>query len=157
MIEYTVYPYAHLAGLLARGDSRGISFDAAEKWLLQGSSEKGRDRFFLLPVLLHEIGHCLGLGHSSIASEVMAPYYVASRVSLTDGDRLRARTMYGVGAASVDVPMTVTEADAYLEAHKVSEHMSAAINDAIEGRASRPLAHISAYLADVQRNVDRTA
>ena len=48
---------------------------------------KGRpDSFFLLPVVLHEIGHVLGLKHLSSPEAVMGPYYNSTHINLTEAD-----------------------------------------------------------------------
>ena len=65
------------------------TFDAREDWLLQGMQQTP-GAFYLLPVALHEIGHCLGLAHGAPA-QVMSPYYVANRVALTPADVVAAK------------------------------------------------------------------
>ena len=79
-------------GTLAVADAGGITFDYHEEWLLQGMDNKP-NAFFLLPVALHEIGHCLGLTHAPLSEyrDVMNPYYVANKVRLSDNDISRAK------------------------------------------------------------------
>ena len=76
-------------GALAKADAKSLTFDAREDWLLQGMAPTP-GAFYLLPVALHEIGHCLGLAHGAPA-QVMSPYYVANRVALTPADVAAAR------------------------------------------------------------------
>ena len=58
-----------IGGMLVHADAH-IHLDMAGRWVLQGM--KGRpDSFFLLPVVLHEIGHVLGLKHLSSPEAVM--------------------------------------------------------------------------------------
>ena len=74
---------------MAKADSTTLTFDAREDWLLQGMAPTP-GAFYLLPVALHEIGHCLGLAHGAPA-QVMSPYYVANRVALTPADVVAAK------------------------------------------------------------------
>jgi predicted Zn-dependent protease len=55
---------------------------------------KGDEHYFaLLPVALHAIGHCLGLGHSDASSDVMSPYYSRDRVALSAADVERMQAL----------------------------------------------------------------
>ncbi|KAI3958205.1 hypothetical protein MKW92_029495 [Papaver armeniacum] len=59
---------AHASG---PGSGAHIHFDAAFTWSVDFSSEKSKDAFDLETVAVHEIGHVLGLDHSSIPEAVM--------------------------------------------------------------------------------------
>jgi len=74
-------------GELARAGSDYITFDFAEKWYVQSQKDQAKpNEYGILPVVFHEIGHCLGFPHSSNNSAVMAPYYVSDRISFTSAD-----------------------------------------------------------------------
>ena len=68
----------------AAGD---LYFDDDENWQFDGT---GIDVF---SVVLHELGHALGLGHSDSTSDVMYPYYRRA-TALAAGDVAAIRTMY---------------------------------------------------------------
>lgn len=78
-----------VAGSLAAAEKDFISLDIAERWLMQGQPAKAK-AYYLLPVLLHELGHVIGLTHSADTKAVMSPYYVEDRIHLTDDDKERA-------------------------------------------------------------------
>jgi hypothetical protein len=68
----------------AAGD---LYFDDDENWQFGGA---GIDVF---SVVLHELGHALGLGHSDATGDVMYPYYRRA-TALSAGDVAAIRTMY---------------------------------------------------------------
>jgi hypothetical protein len=130
-------------GLLARADEKMISFDSSERWLLRGQADdwsSGQTTFRLLPVLLHEIGHTLGLVHSDNPAVVMAPYYVAERDTLTAADVARVGALYGHTA-----PAAEAEAEVQGSAAAVAE--AAALRDSLTPSLSGD-ALVSALAAD---------
>ncbi|KAM4621374.1 matrix metalloproteinase-17b [Polymixia lowei] len=50
----------------------GVHLDAEEEWAFRKPAAEGTDLF---TVLVHELGHALGLSHSSARLSVMRPYY----------------------------------------------------------------------------------
>lgn len=73
------------------GDHAGeCHFDDAETWSLTGAGST----FDVETVALHEIGHLLGLDHSTVAGSVMFPSYGGVRRALTQDDIDGVRRLY---------------------------------------------------------------
>jgi Ca2+-binding RTX toxin-like protein len=72
--------------------SGDMVFDSGESSFWTASS--------LLAVATHEIGHAIGLGHSSISSALMAPYYNPSITAPTADDIAGARAIYGASSGA---------------------------------------------------------
>ena len=68
-----------------------LHFDDAEVWSLAGAG----NTFDLETVALHEIGHLLGLSHSTVPGSVMFPTYAGPRRALTADDIAGIRALYG--------------------------------------------------------------
>lgn len=91
-------PFDGVLGTLAHAFSppSGIfHLDAAENWVVNGgSSLSGVD---LESVAVHEIGHLLGLGHSSVEEAIMYPSITTgtTRVSLAQDDITGIQDLYG--------------------------------------------------------------
>ncbi|RCV16909.1 hypothetical protein SETIT_3G176100v2 [Setaria italica] len=75
-----------------------VHFDAAERWTVDvGSEAAGSSTMDLESVATHEIGHILGLGHSSSPEAVMYPYIDAGerKVELSVDDIDGVQLLYG--------------------------------------------------------------
>ena len=87
--------FGAVGGCLAHAEPDKIFLDSAEHWLLPNSKRKARGlQYSLLAVVVHEMGHVLGLAHSKIPADVMSPYYVENRTVLTARDAKRAKDLY---------------------------------------------------------------
>ena len=72
-----------------------IHFDEDEPWVA-GTSTVPATSKSLLAVAVHEIGHSLGLKHSSVADAIMKPLYQTSAsVELGDDDIRGVQSLYG--------------------------------------------------------------
>ena len=73
-----------------------IHFDDSEAWTI--SSNSNSNSKMLLPVAVHEIGHSLGLKHSSAPGSIMNKYYSVqnSNVILDDDDVKGIHSIYGM-------------------------------------------------------------
>ncbi len=94
ILAHGYYPPAN--GISAAGD---IHFDTAESWSIGSNID-------IFTVALHEIGHAIGLGHSSNADAVMYAYYGGPVSGLHQDDIDGAVYLYGQ-AAPVPVPATI--------------------------------------------------
>ena len=67
-------------------------FDDEEPWSIDTPAPAGR--IDLASVILHEIGHSLGLGHSAVQDAVMYPFYAGERRQLHPDDIQGIQALY---------------------------------------------------------------
>ena len=79
-------------GTLAQAGKNFIHLDAAKLWGVRGAPTKP-GAFMIFSVVLHEMGHVMGLAHSKSADDVMSPYYRPELVALTENDASRAKAV----------------------------------------------------------------
>uniref|UniRef100_A0A0D9VKU8 Peptidase metallopeptidase domain-containing protein n=1 Tax=Leersia perrieri TaxID=77586 RepID=A0A0D9VKU8_9ORYZ len=91
-------PLGTLAHAFSPTDGR-FHLDAAETWVVNGasSSRSGGVAVDLESVAVHEIGHLLGLGHSSVPDSIMYPTIRTGtrKVDLESDDVLGIQSLYG--------------------------------------------------------------
>ncbi|XP_055631877.1 matrix metalloproteinase-2 isoform X2 [Toxorhynchites rutilus septentrionalis] len=88
-----ILAHAFYPGTGIGGDAH---FDEEEKWLL--NEPLGTDGTRLFDVAVHEFGHSLGLGHSSVKEAIMFPWHHISyrgKDSIPEDDRLGIQGIYG--------------------------------------------------------------
>ncbi|XP_072400408.1 matrix metalloproteinase-14-like [Diabrotica undecimpunctata] len=66
------------------------------------STAEGRTNFFA--VLLHEVGHALGLSHSSDKKAVMYPFYQTLPTNISEDDKRGFEELYGPKSKSTSIP-----------------------------------------------------
>ncbi len=81
-----------LGGTIA-GD---MHFDVAWTWVDDPTDAAADPDFDFYTVALHELGHSLGLGHSTVFGSVMYPYYGGALRALTADDIAGIQAIYGV-------------------------------------------------------------
>ena len=115
MKKPSVLAYAYYPG---QGKASGkVVFNASYIWDLKGKGIKGKDAikkglvknvsypenilktYNLYAVLIHELGHTLGLKHDVTGkkdgADIMDPYYSVTNLDLSDRDIYRIRVKYG--------------------------------------------------------------
>ncbi|KAL6608319.1 hypothetical protein ACP70R_041382 [Stipagrostis hirtigluma subsp. patula] len=94
------YPFDGANGALAHawGPNDGrVHVDAAEQWTAANSDDAVEAAFDLETVVAHEIGHVLGLNHSSLPEAVMYPYIKPGETKeLADADVEGVQLLYGL-------------------------------------------------------------
>ena len=90
-------------GNLSQGSADSIKLDVSERWCLASGVSKGAQpastvpAFKLLPVMLHQVGHMLGMRHSDQNTSIMFPFYDGGdRCALVTEDWEKCGEMYAV-------------------------------------------------------------
>ena len=75
-----------------------MHFDVGQTWVDDPSDVAGDGDFDFYTVALHELGHSLGLDHSSVVGSVMEQLYGGARRTLNADDIAGIQALYGIPA-----------------------------------------------------------
>jgi hypothetical protein len=81
------------AGWTLGGD---IHLDVGRAWVNDPNDVPNNGRYDIYTLVLHEVGHALGLGHSTVPGAVMQSSYPGSRRQLHADDIAAIQALYGV-------------------------------------------------------------
>jgi len=70
-----------------------VYLDSEEEWVVRGENEDGD--VDLESVVMHVVGHVLGLGHSSVEEAVMYPIMLKEKTEFALDDLQRIHQIYG--------------------------------------------------------------
>lgn len=87
--------------------SSTIRFDTAENYVV-GEGNVGAGAVNFKTVAIHEIGHAIGIGHSSISPSIMQPFIDPDVNSLQADDIAAAQFLYGAATNAPTDPGTTT-------------------------------------------------
>ncbi|XP_052772917.1 interstitial collagenase-like isoform X2 [Mya arenaria] len=87
--------------------SGNIHLDDDEDWTLKVNPKTGVN---LLSVVIHSLGHSLGLLHSNDPRSVMYPAFVSTNLDLSQNDIEQVQILYGPNPESKAIPMYMREA-----------------------------------------------
>lgn len=87
-------------GQLAHSGFDFLHLDIAEHWLTLDQPKTFNGQFRIFHVVLHELGHVLGLEHSRRPQDLMSPFYDEGHQDLTASDTKAVQVLYPVSAAS---------------------------------------------------------
>lgn len=71
-----------------------LHLDINEQWITSDMQKTHQTQFIVFNVVLHEIGHVLGLEHSKNAEDLMAPFYDDGNQKLQAGDIQAIQSLY---------------------------------------------------------------
>lgn len=91
----TVLAHAFFPPVNGVSQSGDLHVDNGHIWADDPTDTTADADFDLFTVLLHELGHSLGLGHSSVPGAVMNPFYAGARRTLTADDITGIQYIYG--------------------------------------------------------------
>jgi hypothetical protein len=78
-----------------------VLLDAAENWDLTVGAGDTPGTVNFSTVAAHEIGHALGLDHTSNPQDLMYPYYTGAKISASSNDIAAIQALYGSGGIAV--------------------------------------------------------
>ena len=101
-LAHAYQPFTQSLGGLGGTIGGDVHFDIDRNWVDDPNDTMAGFDFFT--VALHELGHSLGLGHSTVDGSVMEAIYDGTRRTLTADDIAGIQALYGAAPAAVPEP-----------------------------------------------------